>query len=420
MPKNRPSNTSLGHPIIFGKTLRAVIGGKKTCIRKLWSERHARHFIKRYERGLPVAAFDKDKRRGGSLVGWLRLTEKPYQELLLDLPEGDLVAEGYPKLNQEKFIDRFFNGDPFQEVWVIKFEFEPLSEPNQQAESQAESSSLTTVTSPKAERAIVVEVIEELTDEEQQERLHLERQVERSFYVAGKALQQLRDRRLYRSTHSTFEDYCRERFGYSRRHPYLLIDAAIVVDNLSQKCDPLDHILPTSERQVRPLSKLDRYQQVEVWQQAVEEAGGVVPSSRIVRDLVQRIKEKTKVPNPYRVGEVCQIVAKDNLELRGKGGCWCIVSAVHDFSCTVNTWDCEYLVKLEHLKSLDYTLEECQQMEEIGVRMSLLRETGKLDEAAIWILNGLAKLKRAYLTSIEEKLLSLLETEYGVVDKEEK
>jgi hypothetical protein len=410
MNKNRPGNTSPGYPIVLGKTLRAVVEGKKTCIRKMWSERYAQHFIKRYERGLPVAAFDRDKRNGGSLVGWLRLTKKPYPELLLDLPERDLVEEGYPKYSKEKFIDKFFDGDPLQEVWVIKFEFEPLSESNHPR---------VPLTSPE-QQPVVVEVIEELTYEEQQERLHLERQVERSFYVAGKALQQLRDRRLYRSTHRTFEEYCRERFGYSRRHPYLLIDAAVVVDNLSEKCDPLDHILPTSERQVRPLSQLDRYQQVEVWQQAVEEAGGVVPSSRIVRDIVQRIKDKTKVPNPYRVGEVCQLVAKDNPELRGKGGCWCIVSEVYDFSCTVNTWDSEYLVRLEHLKSLDYTLKECRQMEDLGVRMSLLRETGKLDDAALWILNGLAKLQRAYLTPIEEKLLSLLEREYGVVNKNSK
>ncbi|MEH1939182.1 MAG: hypothetical protein V7L01_03045 [Nostoc sp.] len=37
---------------------------------------------------------------------------------------------------------------------------------------------------------------------------------------------ELRNRRLYDSTHRTFEEYCRDRFGYSRRQPYLLMDAA--------------------------------------------------------------------------------------------------------------------------------------------------------------------------------------------------
>lgn len=63
---------------------------------------------------------------------------------------------------------------------------------------------------------------EELTPDEERDsealppegadRNHLERKVERAFYEAGKALQQLRDRKLYRSTHRTFEDYCRDRF----------------------------------------------------------------------------------------------------------------------------------------------------------------------------------------------------------------
>ena len=47
--------------------------------------------------------------------------------------------------------------------------------------------------------------------------LHLERKVERAFFEAGKALAELRDRRLYRSSHRTFKDYCRDRFGHSRQ-----------------------------------------------------------------------------------------------------------------------------------------------------------------------------------------------------------
>ncbi|WP_190916162.1 hypothetical protein [Nostoc sp. FACHB-892] len=39
----------------------------------------------------------------------------------------------------------------------------------------------------------------------------------------------------------------------------------------------------------------------------------------MTKDLVQPIMERTKAPNPYRVEEVCQIIVKDNPELRGKG-----------------------------------------------------------------------------------------------------
>jgi hypothetical protein len=171
------------------------------------------------------------------------------------------------------------------------------------------------------------------------------------------------DRRLYRSTRKTFEDYCRERFGFSRRQPYHLMEAAVIFDNLVEKCERNVHILPTNEWQIRPLSKLDPDIQSEAWEQAVEFANGKVPSHRIVKDAVQRIMERTQVPNTYQLGEVCQILAKDNPELRGKGGCWGIVSQVNEFSCTIKTWDGEYAVGLQYLKSFNYLPQECEQMQ---------------------------------------------------------
>ncbi|MCW5318879.1 hypothetical protein GTQ43_36105 [Nostoc sp. KVJ3] len=252
--------------------------------------------------------------------------------------------------------------------------------------------------------------VPELTEQEQSDRLHLERRVERAFFEAGKALTELRDRRLYRSTHKTFEDYCRERFGFSRRQPYHLIEAAVIFDNLVEKCERNVHILPTNEWQIRPLSKLDPDIQPEAWEQAVESANGKVPSHRIVKDAVQRIMERTQIPNTYQLGEVCQILAKDNPELRGKGGCWGIVSQVNDFSCSVRMWDGEYTVGLQHLKSYEYLPAECQQIQVICDRINRMYSSG-LEESVQKFLEMLGKLNRAYLTALEEKLLGVLEME---------
>jgi hypothetical protein len=261
---------------------------------------------------------------------------------------------------------------------------------------------------------ITVSAVEvtELTQEEQSDRLHLERKVERAFFEAGKALAELRDRRLYRSSHRTFEDYCRDRFGHSRRQSYLLMDAAVVFDNLAEICDQFDHKLPTAEGQVRPMTKLEPQEQQEAWLRAVELAGGKVPTGRIVKDVVQRIMERTQVPNTYQIGEVCQILAKDNPELRGKGGCWAIVSAVNDFSCTVKIWDGEYAVGLQHLKSCDYLPAECEQMQVICDRIGRVY-SNSLEETVKSLLQSLGKVNRPYLTAVEEKLLSVLESEYG-------
>ena len=152
----------------------------------------------------------------------------------------------------------------------------------------------------------LIEIVndDELSLEDERDRLRLERQVERAFYIAGSALRELRDRRLYRSTHKTFKEYCQDRFGFTRSHPYRLIDAASVIDNLSQM-SPIGRqnnsesenggdILPTSERQCRPLTKLEPQQQREVWRKAVENAQGRVPSGKVVSDLVAKIEGKLK------------------------------------------------------------------------------------------------------------------------------
>ncbi len=130
--------------------------------------------------------------------------------------------------------------------------------------------------------------------------------MERAFFEAGKALAELRDRRLYGSTHKTLEEYCRDRFSYTYRHVNYLIAGSKIVDKIKMGTNS-SQILPTSEVQVRPLAKLEPQQQPDAWQQAVEQAGGKVPSGRIVKDVVQRIMERTQVPNTYQIGEVCQI-----------------------------------------------------------------------------------------------------------------
>ncbi|MEA5603792.1 hypothetical protein [Nostoc sp. UHCC 0252] len=145
----------------------------------------------------------------------------------------------------------------------------------------------------------------------------------------------------------------------------------------------------------------------------MEEAGGKVPTGRIVKDVVQRIMERIKVPNTYQLGEVCQIITKDNPELRGKGGCWGIVNHVGEFSCTVKLWDSEYTVGLQYLKSYNYLPAECEQMRVICDRISRVYSSG-LEESVQRFLESLGKLNRAYLTDLEEKVLSVLEFEIGV------
>ena len=80
--------------------------------------------------------------------------------------------------------------------------------------------------------SVAVEVVEELSEDEQRDRLRLERRVERAAFEGAEALRELRDRRLFRSSHQTFELYCQERFGFTRRLINYLISGSQVYDNL--------------------------------------------------------------------------------------------------------------------------------------------------------------------------------------------
>jgi hypothetical protein len=88
------------------------------------------------------------------------------------------------------------------------------------------------------------------------------------------------------------------------------------------------------------------------------------------------------------------------------------VSEVRENECVVNTWDSEYTISVDYLSPMKFTREESEQMLLLGERMTALAEVGELDEAAMWVLQGLEKLNRSTLNSIEERLLQLLEEEY--------
>lgn len=95
----------------------------------------------------------------------------------------------------------------------------------------------------------------ELTVADRAELGRYERVIERglmSFMEVGTALIAIRDGKLYRGTHGTFEDYCQQRWGISRSYAHRTIGAVEVVNNLL----PIGNILPATESQARPLTAL--------------------------------------------------------------------------------------------------------------------------------------------------------------------
>lgn len=108
-----------------------------------------------------------------------------------------------------------------------------------------------------------------------------------TFVEVGNALLTIREGKLYQAKYETFEAYCRGQWNMVRRQANRLIAAAETVNNLG----PMGPILPTAERQVRPISQLAAEQQQAAWAEAVERSNGK-PTAAVVEQVVRDFNYK--------------------------------------------------------------------------------------------------------------------------------
>ena len=107
----------------------------------------------------------------------------------------------------------------------------------------------------------------------------LEEVIERgltTFVEVGNAIREIRDSKLYKESHGTFEDYCRERWGWSRVHAHRQMEAANTAELL-----PIGN-KPKSEAVTRELAPLkgDPETMNRVWGGVVNEYGETPASLR--------------------------------------------------------------------------------------------------------------------------------------------
>jgi len=134
-----------------------------------------------------------------------------------------------------------------------------------------------------------------------------------TFYEVGFALEEIREKKLYRETKKTFEAYCRDKWGIARQTAYRFISAAQVMEILS----PIGDILPRKENQVRPLTLLPPELQLEIWQQAVELAPNGIPTAAAVQRLVDEklSSSRTKRSRESNLSEIEQL-CQENQRLK--------------------------------------------------------------------------------------------------------
>ena len=129
---------------------------------------------------------------------------------------------------------------------------------------------------------------EALTKAEARHLTMLERRIAtglQTFREVGAALLEIRDSRLYRETHSTFELYCTEKWGMPRARAYHLIDSAKVVAVLG---DPSDL---TNEAQARELADIESPSEMKTVWAAVEKT-----KQPITAALIRQVRGEVLTP----------------------------------------------------------------------------------------------------------------------------
>lgn len=133
-----------------------------------------------------------------------------------------------------------------------------------------------------------------------------------TFIEVGQALMTIRDKRLYRIEFTTFEDYCRDKWAISRRSAYQYIEASNAIENVRHGAQ----ILPTTERQARPLTSLEPEIQREAWKEVVQQsqATGQPITATKVQEVANTFKQARET---YR--EVKAEQRKEQLEQKTTG-----------------------------------------------------------------------------------------------------
>lgn len=301
----------------------------------------------------------------------------------------------------------------------------------------------------KAELA-VAEIVEdtEVRPSESSSLAELENTIRKgldAFYKVAMALKQIKSNQLYKELgYKSFETYCQERWGWGRTYAFYQVKAAGVIENLSEKTfTPGEQNelqgnlpLPTSEKQIRTLSTYSSALQPVIWEKAVVEAGGGVPTSKIVEKVAKEVVEEmvsskseefstalTSIETSIEeqdlvsedVADICIIQAGEESELKGYQGCWCVIETVREFSCDVLVYDRRLeLVKPEFLEKLSCGAEQKSRAIALMKRLQEIAKVEVVDRMINAILVELGKRRDFSLSVREERILAFIEGELGI------
>jgi hypothetical protein len=112
-----------------------------------------------------------------------------------------------------------------------------------------------------------------LTDEEHDNLEQLETQIAdnvKSAFTLAAALAEIREKKLYRENYKTFEEYCKQRWDYSRSYCERLADMNDVLVDLKEYED--HQVFPRNELQARVFVPLEKEQRITLFKTVLAES----------------------------------------------------------------------------------------------------------------------------------------------------
>ena len=133
-----------------------------------------------------------------------------------------------------------------------------------------------------------------------------------AFVEVGVALCEIRQSRLYRCEFSTFEDYCRQKWGFTRQYANQIIAGAGAVKDLPEGLETM----VSNERQARELAKApaeDRPAALKVAQERAQAEERQMTAAD-VRDAVDAVSEPEEKAHIRTAAEIAADLAEESPE----------------------------------------------------------------------------------------------------------
>ncbi len=169
---------------------------------------------------------------------------------------------------------------------------------------------------------VVDEQFEVLPVAEQQRRDELEAIIKtrlQAFVEFCLAMHEIKGKRLYRSTHNTWESYCEDNLGVSRQSGVNYANAGEVIELIQENVNSCLQngtiMIPQNEAQARPLTKYKKEPEklLEVWNKAVDAAPEGKVTAKIVKDAITNIVQEKEKGTIDKLDKQKEALNKDEL-----------------------------------------------------------------------------------------------------------